>query len=495
MFGIFVIIFVRRYASQASPFGQDGRPAFPGYLSAWSKLSLGFVTPIEITENGTYEARPSENDPDIYRITPSQCSEGEYFLIENRQPIQGDFDERFWSPGGITIYHIDENNLNVDGFGNSPRGGPFQSGWPENGNHYPVALLAPDGLYELEQAINNGHIEDVYNVNSNPTLGPGPGNFPNTDCYAFGDIRRTGIIISNFRVVAGSDPPTLRFDVGGLQAGPDTPSPVTPAPVPDPTPSPVTAEPVPDSTPSPDTPDTSEPTPAIDTIIPTTMNPTIEGGLMTEPPTLMLLINTTSPTLMPTVSPSLSPTIPRPTLGFRVTRPTTMQNYHSKPNLPPITRPTIFKRPTVHEGPEEHLPVPRTSKPTPQPVMWKGQGGSKKISFDGATKLKKKKVDGKGSKRFSKKNFIGSWAKGISSSSSSTGESSLDEGEEEDDEDQILWKGNTDTKQGYMDQDRSSDKSTSFDQGKGKKHYKRSKRSKLSSKSATRKRGEKLFGN
>ena len=146
------------------------------------------MDPIPITTSGTYEARATELFPDVYIITPAECADGEYFLIENRQPIPDDFDERFWEPGGITIYHIDENNLFVDGFGNSPRGGPFQNGWPENGNHYPVALLQADGLYELEQSLNNGHIEDVYDVNANPILTPGAGNptpYPNTGTCMF----------------------------------------------------------------------------------------------------------------------------------------------------------------------------------------------------------------------------------------------------------------------------------------------------------------------
>jgi len=145
--------------------------AYPGHLSAWTKFYLGWLRPIEITSDGIYKASPVELEPQVYRISQG-FYHGEYLLIENRQPIQGDFDEFFWRPGGILIYYIDENNFRVSGQGNSPRGGPFQENWPQNGNHYPVALLQRDGKYELEQALNRGHPDDFY---YDPTHNIGPG--------------------------------------------------------------------------------------------------------------------------------------------------------------------------------------------------------------------------------------------------------------------------------------------------------------------------------
>jgi hypothetical protein len=141
---------------------------------------------MEITSDGIYKLRPVELFPDVYRIDFG-FGFGEYLLLENRQPIPGDFDERFWEPGGILIYHVDEFNLQINGFGNSPRGGPFQSDWPLNGKHYPIALLQADGLYELEQALNGGHSDDIY-YRMDQEIGPGngeaiadTGTYPNTD--------------------------------------------------------------------------------------------------------------------------------------------------------------------------------------------------------------------------------------------------------------------------------------------------------------------------
>lgn len=150
-------------------------------------------------------------------------AEKEYLLLENRQQITGDFDEKFMNPGGVIIYHVDENIWDVfdngGNMGNFPRGGPFQSGWPGNGRHYPVAVLQADGLYELEQGINGGKSDDIWNQVSQ-VLGPGNGEkvassatYPNTDSYAFGQIKTTGITIKNFQTKTGN---TMSFQICGL---------------------------------------------------------------------------------------------------------------------------------------------------------------------------------------------------------------------------------------------------------------------------------------
>lgn len=90
-----------------------GDYAWPGHLGAWSRFQLGWVDPIVIDKGGTYELRPVEQYPDVYKITKGFSNPKEYLLIENRQSIAGDFDEKFFTPGGIIIYHVDENNWDV----------------------------------------------------------------------------------------------------------------------------------------------------------------------------------------------------------------------------------------------------------------------------------------------------------------------------------------------------------------------------------------------
>lgn len=193
------------------------------------------MNPIEITEDGVYTARASAYYPDIYRISAPYAS-GEYLLIENRQPVLSD--QNLWKPGGILIYHVDEN---TGGNGNRVRGGPFLEGWPGNGAHYKVALLQADGKYDLEQALNQGHIADFWQPGD--SLGPGNGElvatevgtYPNTDSYVEGHIRITGLEIGQF---AETDPGVWSFRVANLVQfsvlnGPTkAPSPPSPKPTP-----------------------------------------------------------------------------------------------------------------------------------------------------------------------------------------------------------------------------------------------------------------------
>ena len=167
---------------------------YPGSLSPWSKLEMGFLKePIEITESGFYTARPSNLYPDIYSIKKGY-PEGEMLLLENRQALG--FDATLPS-GGMLIYKIDGT---IYYNGNRKRGFPGQvdyptdgAHWPGNGMHYPVALLQADGDYDLEQGYNNGDAGDFYNDPSQE-LGYGNGEFkatnsgtyPNTDSYVDG---------------------------------------------------------------------------------------------------------------------------------------------------------------------------------------------------------------------------------------------------------------------------------------------------------------------
>jgi len=177
------------YCMMACPFGTNNDQTFPGSLSPWAKLDMGFVAePIEITKSGTYTARPSNDHPDIYLIKKGY-PDGEMLLLENRQNTGYDSSLR---TGGILIYKIDET---IKHNGNKKHGFPGQvdvpeegQAWPSNGLHYPIALLQADGDYDLETAHNNGDPGDFWN-DPDQKLGPGngelvatdKGTYPNTD--------------------------------------------------------------------------------------------------------------------------------------------------------------------------------------------------------------------------------------------------------------------------------------------------------------------------
>ena len=221
----FYSFFHRGYAR-----GQRHESAYPGILSPYSKMQLGVLDPIEITEDGTYTARASSLFPDVYKIS-SPYPDGEYLLIENRQHKLSD--KIFLNPGFV-IYHVDEN---VEG--NGSRGGPFVSGWPGNGAHYKVAVLQADGEYELEMAKNVASADDIWT--SGNSLGPGNGEsewsaggtYPNTDSYTGGAIKVTVITIDEFTQTGTTG--VWSFRVSGIPIPTDAP---TNAPTDAPTPLP-----------------------------------------------------------------------------------------------------------------------------------------------------------------------------------------------------------------------------------------------------------------
>lgn len=190
----------------AFPYGQAGNADIPGHLSIWSKVLAEWAEPIVLDQGGRFALKASEISDEAYRINLSDPGElhAEYLLIENRQPLE--FDINIWS-SGLVIYHIDDaadlqKNL----------GFPGQAGWPENGNHYQVALLPKDGNYNLEKGKNSGDASDMWAPGD--VLGPGEGNtvFPNTDRYQNGIVSETGIRIE----VLSQEGTDVTFCVTGL---------------------------------------------------------------------------------------------------------------------------------------------------------------------------------------------------------------------------------------------------------------------------------------
>ena len=89
----------------------------PAHFSAWSKQTLGWVIPTNVAADqlGVVIA-PVESGGPIYRLWTNGDNVGEYFLIENRQPVgfdRGLVRKSIEGPGGVqahglVIYHVDE---------------------------------------------------------------------------------------------------------------------------------------------------------------------------------------------------------------------------------------------------------------------------------------------------------------------------------------------------------------------------------------------------
>ncbi|KAL7527187.1 hypothetical protein ACHAXR_001842, partial [Thalassiosira sp. AJA248-18] len=205
------------YDFMSQSWGFDGSGMYPPNLSAWSKLKLGWATAELIDKDGIYELEASLSSSafTVYKITHG-FPDGEYLLLENRQPLG--YDSKINGSGGIAVYHIDGNTK-----GQRHRGYPSQDEWPQNGNHYKVALLAADGGYDLEQGINQGDQGDLWHAGSKlKELGPGLDHFSgDTDTYQGGSVKATGIRIFGFSASGN----VMSFQIEGLPALPPTLSP------------------------------------------------------------------------------------------------------------------------------------------------------------------------------------------------------------------------------------------------------------------------------
>lgn len=184
------------YGLMANSWGFDGSQKYPPHFSPWSKIRLGWLTPVIITQAGNYSLPAVETSPTVFKITAGYPA-GEYLLVENRQPTG--FDGAM-PQGGLAIWHIDDlkTSYNDEGY-------PGQANWPNNGKHYRVALLQADGQYEMERGIDRGDRYDVYHAGGVAKIGPT--TLPNTDAYQSGNVYPTGHILS----AISASGPTMSF--------------------------------------------------------------------------------------------------------------------------------------------------------------------------------------------------------------------------------------------------------------------------------------------
>lgn len=151
----------------------------PSHPSAWSKVFMNWVDPIEITQNTqNIIIRNVESYPDIYKITVPNTNGNEYFLIENRQKTGYD---RYIPHGGLLIWHIDESVIyqNI--------GGGFTrleaNSVNVNPNHKGVDLEEASSTQELDNPndYNSGDSNDPWYSNQ---AGFTPYSNPNSNSYS-----------------------------------------------------------------------------------------------------------------------------------------------------------------------------------------------------------------------------------------------------------------------------------------------------------------------
>jgi len=146
------------------------RGTSPSDFSAWSKVKLGWVTPIEVTAPLlSQRIAQVENNSVVYRLTIKTASTGdEYLLVENRERVGFDAAQ----PGsGLLIYHVDDSVPNND-----------------NEAHRKVDIL------EADEASAGDTPNDAGDPWASNAVGLGPDTNPNSNGY--GNIR-TGWKVRN----------------------------------------------------------------------------------------------------------------------------------------------------------------------------------------------------------------------------------------------------------------------------------------------------------
>ncbi len=111
--------------------GWLGDEKVPGFMSAWSRINLGWIIPEKVT-NGSYFLAASTLSTTVYKVNTSVP--GEYFLLENRQKSGQD---SFIEGSGLAIWHIDDNQRVTDNSDNADE------------SHRLVDLEQADGLGHL----------------------------------------------------------------------------------------------------------------------------------------------------------------------------------------------------------------------------------------------------------------------------------------------------------------------------------------------------------
>lgn len=191
---------VGSYGLMGNAWGFDSSQRCPPLMTPWSRMQLGWIDPVPISQQGTYSARQTSAYDDVYMVSAGYA-EGEYLLIENRQRTGFDCS---LPQGGLAIWHIDEKaGLNDEGY-------PDRR-WPKDGKHYRVALAQADGDFDLERGLNRGDSGDLHHGAAVDAMAPGPDLHPNTDGYQAGRIVVTGHTISD----VSASGPTMTFCLNG----------------------------------------------------------------------------------------------------------------------------------------------------------------------------------------------------------------------------------------------------------------------------------------
>lgn len=164
----------------ADPSDTGEQIAYPLHMCAYSKVDLGWVMPIDISETETVNLPSVESTPIIYRLWEDAYQGGRYFLLENR--TRTGFDS-FLHGEGVLIWHCNEDVATHN--------------WYDSFRL--LDLEEADGLYHLDNNINYGDEGDPYPGSSSNTTFNGTSNPSSNDVYN----QPTGVSAEGFAYAAG----------------------------------------------------------------------------------------------------------------------------------------------------------------------------------------------------------------------------------------------------------------------------------------------------
>lgn len=151
------------YGTYGYNFGEE-----PFHYGGFSKLFMNWVTP-NLLLSGVNEVTlpPSAEEPALIKLYPNgNPGAGQYFLLENRQPLGFD---RYWEQRGLCpgllIWHIDEQIISDPTLFTNVNSRPPVLGAPP---HPGVRVVEADGEWEMISAsngeLNYGECEDSWQV-------------------------------------------------------------------------------------------------------------------------------------------------------------------------------------------------------------------------------------------------------------------------------------------------------------------------------------------
>lgn len=176
----------------------------PAHLDPWCKYQLGWVVPTQVSGALTNEPiDQAATYADVYKLGIGTPLSGEYFLLENRQKTG--FDAAL--PGaGLLVWHIDGNTISGKINLNTVNNSECYPGGPSCAlNHFGVAVVQADNLWELEKNIDSGDTGDPFPGSTAKTSFTNS-TLPNSNLY---NGSASGVGITNI----GASGPTMTADL------------------------------------------------------------------------------------------------------------------------------------------------------------------------------------------------------------------------------------------------------------------------------------------